>query len=111
MNERDRSRLQDMLLESQKLQQAISGKTRSDLEDYLTANGISHAIALIGEAASQISEVTRDQYPHIKWSQIIGMRNFLIHQYRRVDTDVIWQTATINVAELVNQLEKILSDD
>lgn len=55
MNELDRTRLLDMLDEARSLRLALMGKTRSDLDDYLTANGVRHAIALIGEAASQVT--------------------------------------------------------
>jgi uncharacterized protein with HEPN domain len=59
MNALDRTRLLDMLDEARSLQLALAGKTRPDLDDYLVANGVRHAIALIGEAASQVTAETR----------------------------------------------------
>ncbi len=109
MNERDRVRLLDMLDESRKLQTALEGKTRADLGDYLTANGVRHAIALIGEAASQVSDETRQQYTNIEWKDIIGMRNFVIHHYHRVSLDVVWDTATQSVSKLIVELDIILA--
>lgn len=33
----------------------------------------------------------------------------MIHGYQALDHDIIWDTATIQVSELIVQLEKILS--
>jgi uncharacterized protein with HEPN domain len=111
MNERDRVRLLDMLEEARKLQAALQSKTRADLDDYLTANGVRHAIALIGEAASQVSDETQQQYTKVAWKDIIGMRNFVIHHYHRVSLDVVWDTATHSVTELIILLDEILAGE
>lgn len=110
MNESDRIRLLDMLEEARRLQAALQGKSRADLDDYLIANGVRHAIALIGEAASQISEATRQQYPDLEWKEMIGMRNFVIHHYHRVSLDVVWDTAAKDIPALITQLDAILAD-
>ncbi len=110
MNERDKGHFRDIWNEGQQLQIALSDKTKVSLDDYLTANGVCHAIVLIGEAASQISAETRNQFPEIQWKLIIGMRNFVIHQYRRVDMDIIWHTATVSVPHLLTQIESLLKD-
>jgi len=31
-----------------------------------------------------------DKYPDIPWSKIIGMRNLLLHNYFKIDVDVVW---------------------
>jgi uncharacterized protein with HEPN domain len=81
----------------------------------LFANGVRHAIVLIGEAASQISSETRETYPDLPWKDMIGMRNFVVHQDHRVSDAVVWQTATQNIPLLSAQLETLLgtlaSDD
>lgn len=108
MKNRDQERLRDMLDESLRLQMALADKTRRDLDDYLIANGVCYAITLIGEAASKISDKTRLEYPQIEWRQVIGMRNFLVHDYRRVELDIVWQTATHSLSVLISQLTIIL---
>jgi len=110
MNERDRVRILDMLEEARQLQAALQDRTRADLDDYLIANGVRHAIALIGEAASQVSDETRTRYTDIEWKDILGMRNFVIHHYHRVSLDVVWDTATQSVNKLITQLDFILAN-
>jgi len=52
----------------------------------------------------------RDRYPDIPWSEIVGLRNRLIHGYDEVDFDILWQIVTDDLPPLVTALEKILSE-
>ncbi|MCZ7546280.1 MAG: DUF86 domain-containing protein [Anaerolineae bacterium] len=36
------------------------------------------------------------------------MRNKIIHEYRTVDYEVVWETVTIRLPELIAELEKAL---
>ena len=49
---------------------------------------------------------TRQQYPAIPWRDIIGMRNLLVHEYFRIDHDIVWQTVTVELPALVHALEE-----
>ena len=62
---------------------------------------------IIGEAASRISEKYQDEHPEIPWKRMIGMRNHLIHGYFTIDSDVIWDTATTEIPELIETLRKL----
>jgi uncharacterized protein with HEPN domain len=44
---------------------------------------------VIGEAAKNISDQTRETYPHIPWKNMAGMRDKLIHNYMGVDLDAV----------------------
>jgi uncharacterized protein with HEPN domain len=39
------------------------------------------------------------------------MRNFLFHVYFRVDNNILWETATVSIPELLEQLEASLPPD
>jgi uncharacterized protein with HEPN domain len=66
------------------------------LEDFAGNNMAKSAVVrqleIIGEAARNLSNEFKDQHTDIKWSDIISMRNWLIHQYFEVDTKVVWRT-------------------
>ncbi len=109
MNERDETRLRDMLDEAHLVQQFIVGKSRSDLfNDALLAHAVVRALEIIGEAASRVSAETRSQFPQIDWKNMAGMRNRIAHDYNNVDLDIVWETALGFVPELIHELEKIL---
>jgi uncharacterized protein with HEPN domain len=112
MNERDKTLLLDMLDAAKRVKLFIAGKGRPDLEaeNALLGFAVVRAVEIIGEAASKISLESRQTYPELAWRNIIGMRNRIVHDYNNVDYDILWQVATVNISELIPQLETILSE-
>ena len=99
-----------MLKAAKKADQLSRNRQRRDLDsDELFSLGITRLLEIIGEAASRVSEETRDRYPDIPWAQMIGMRNRLIHGYDVIDEDILWQTITKDIPSLVKILKKILN--
>jgi len=47
-------------------------------------------LQIIGEAVRGISSEFRTANPGIPWSDIIGMRNILVHHYFGIDRDAVW---------------------
>jgi uncharacterized protein with HEPN domain len=39
------------------------------------------------------------------------MRNRLVHAYFQIDLDVVWDTATLAVPELMRQIEAVLTSE
>lgn len=48
---------------------------------------------VIGEAAAKLSPALKAAAAQLPWSNIIAMRNLLVHEYFRVETDVVWEVA------------------
>ncbi len=76
--------------------------------DEVLACFIQKQLEIIGEAASKLSAATRAKAPELPWSQIVGMRNRLVHDYTRVDLDVVWEAVQNDVEPLRVQIEAIL---
>lgn len=73
----------------------VKGRRREDLDnDQMLAFGLVHALQIVGEAASKISDETRNEQPQIPWATIIGMRHRLVHAYFDIDLGILWTTAT-----------------
>lgn len=47
-------------------------------------------LELIGEAATNIPDEVRKQYPQIPWRKMVATRNKLIHGYLGIDNDTLW---------------------
>jgi uncharacterized protein with HEPN domain len=106
----DRIRLQHMLDAAREALTFVLGKSRASLDDErMLALSLVREIEIIGEAAAQISEETRQQLAEIPWAQIIAMRNRLIHAYFDVDLDRVWDTVTDDLPHLIADLENILT--
>jgi len=66
---------------------------------------------LIGEAATRLPDDLREKWPDIPWRQVIGLRNWLIHGYDGIDTEILWDVLGSRTAELVTQLDEMLSGE
>jgi uncharacterized protein with HEPN domain len=70
---------------------AAGSRLRCDLDsDDVFAAAMERFIEIIGEAASRVSEATRQRISGVPWYEIVGMRNRLIHGSASVDHDVMW---------------------
>jgi uncharacterized protein with HEPN domain len=112
MNDHDRIRFRHMRDAAAEICVFVRGKTRPDLDtDRLLVLALSMLIGIPGEAASRISPEVRAQHSAIPWTQIIGMRNRLIHGYFDINMDVLWETAAHRVPPFLAQVEAILESD
>jgi uncharacterized protein with HEPN domain len=67
-----------------------------------------HHIQIIGEAARGLSDPFRATHPDIPWTQIIGMRHILVHDYFGIDLEEVWGTVTKDMPVLKHQLTEAL---
>lgn len=65
-------------------------------------------LQIIGEAARALPEDVRALAPEIPWSNIVGMRNILVHGYFDIDTDIVWNAATRDVPAIKPAVERLL---
>ncbi len=90
----------------------VRDKTRADLDkDISLTLALVKTIEIVGEAAGRISAECRSSHPAIPWLDIIGMRHRLIHAYFDINSDIVWETVTDDLPQLVTELEKALSED
>jgi len=67
-------------------------------------------IEIIGEAANQVSEEARTQFPDIPWADITGMRHRLVHAYFDINLEILWRTVQQDLPPLLVALEKALDE-
>jgi uncharacterized protein with HEPN domain len=65
-------------------------------------------VMMVGEAAWRLSEGLKDQNPQVPWKQIEGMRHIMVHDYFKVDWDIVYATAKIHMPALKPQVETML---
>lgn len=109
MHRDDRVRLQHMLDAAQECIEFARHSCREDLErDRKLILALVKEIEIIGEAAYQLSEDTRCQFPDIPWEDIVGMRHRLVHAYFDINLDILWNTVVKDIPPLVEELRKVL---
>ena len=78
--------------------------------DQMRQRAVVYVIQVIGEAARRVPHDERDRIVGIPWSAVVGMRNKLVHDYLYVDFEEVWRTATNDLPDLIEALERILSN-
>ncbi len=106
---RDPSLLLDMLQAAQNAERFMTGVSRQDFDtDTKTQYAVLRALGIVGEAAGSVSEETRTQHPEIDWPNLVSLRNRLIHEYFRVDLDIVWEIVATEFVPLIQQLKAIV---
>ena len=91
----------------------------STLQDMLTDEDLQdialRQFTIIGEAAAHVSPATRQRYPQLDWHRVTALRNFVVHEYFRVDYTIVWDTI-VNILPGVAQelplvLQQVLADE
>lgn len=109
MQPRDLLYLGHMLDVSVQAVEKLRGKSREAFEaDDNLRLALTHLIQMIGEAARRVDAESRQRYPQIPWSDVIGMRHKIVHDYLDVDFDVVWEVVTTDLPELITQLRPIV---
>lgn len=106
---KDDAYLLDMLIAARKALGHISGLSWEDFaESDLHQDAVLWQLGIIGEAARLVSSTTREAHPEIPWSEIVGMRNRLIHEYFDIDLQRVWETVRQDLDVLIRLLEPLV---
>jgi uncharacterized protein with HEPN domain len=75
--------------------------------DKMRKLAVERQLEVIGQAANKISKETQNILNDIPWSNIIGLRNKLAHDYGEILAERIWNISRTSVQELLREIEKI----
>lgn len=104
----NREKLQDILEAIERINKyAVQGR-QSFEENELIQTWFIQNLQIIGEASRALSADIREENPQVPWSQIIGMRNILTHNYFEIDLDVVWLVIDRELPNLKPQIDSIL---
>ena len=53
----------------------------------------------------------RSRVVHVNWRMIANMRNFLVHEYFRVDSEVVWEVIHTEIVELKVHIMDYLNEE
>ena len=88
------------------------GRSRADLDtDRLLNLSLVRLLEVAGEAANRVPKEIQEGHSEIPWPQIISLRNRLIHGYRSIDLNIVWQIVTVDLLPLVVALEKVVEGE
>ena len=108
MRPEDQVRIKHMVEAAHDAARFVGGRARADLDtDRMLLFALIRCVEIIGEAARQITDETRNLSSDIPWNAIAGMRNRLIHAYFDVDAELVWKTVTVELPVLTARLRTL----
>lgn len=66
---------------------------------------------VIGEAAYHIGPELKDKYKKVDWRKIQGLRHILVHEYYRINPEILWNTRDKHLLNLLADLEEIIEKE
>ena len=77
------------------------------LADWLLQDAAIRNFEIVGEAVKRVSPELQAAHPEIPWADLAGFRDVLIHQYFRVDLEIVWALIAQRVAGLRGDLARL----
>ena len=106
---RDAALLLDMLIAAREAREFSEGLTWEEFQrSSLHQHAVAKALENIGEAARKVTDETRTMHPEIPWSQIIGLRHRIVHDYFRLDLVRMWEIVQNDVPALIEMIEPLV---
>jgi len=77
-------------------------------ENRLVQDAVVRNFEIVGEAAKNVSNRTRERFIQIPWKKMAGMRDKLIHNYMGVDLNAVWNTIEEIIPPVRKELENVV---
>ncbi len=105
----DRLRLQDIIDAIEVVAQYLPADRATFDRDPPLQSHIYRHVMIVGESAWSLSQAMKEQNPLIPWKQIEGMRHIMVHDYFKVDWDIVFAPARDQMPALKPQIESMLA--
>jgi uncharacterized protein with HEPN domain len=106
--DRDPLYVRHILEASNRIRDYTAGIDRTSfLRQPMVQDAVMRQLEIIGEAVKHLSPQFRDDHSQIRWRDIAGMRDKLIHDYFGVDVEAVWKTVEQDVPPLRGFVERL----
>lgn len=107
----DLSLLGDILDAILRVESYTLGITKEQfLENLMMQDAVMHQIEIVGEASNSISEEFRETHSSLPWSEMRAIRNKIVHDYRGINLQIIWDTVKNDLPLLKAQVRNLLGE-
>jgi uncharacterized protein with HEPN domain len=84
---------------------------RASIDSPVVADAVVYNLLVIGEVVKHLGEDVRAKEAAVPWSDIVGMRDLLAHEYFRVDAGIVERTVRTNLVDLDRAVARLRSSD
>jgi uncharacterized protein with HEPN domain len=107
--DRDKTYLLDILNSAELIADYTAGIKRDTFLDTIEIqDAVIRRLEIIGEATRRISNQFKEEHPDLPWKEMLGLRNFVIHEYEGIDLKVIWDTIKNNLPNLIGKVKGLI---
>lgn len=100
--------LRDILERIERIETYTQGGEVEFFQTTLIQDGVIRNFEVIGEAIKQLSPELRQEYPAIPWRKLAGFRDILIHAYRGIDFQLVWNTVEQDLPQIKSYILSII---
>ncbi len=86
----DRPYLADILQALQRIEEVGRRGREAFHADWVLQDAAIRNFEIVGEAVKRVSPGLQAAHSEIPWADLAGFRDVLIHQYFRVDMEIVW---------------------
>ncbi|MFZ2338222.1 MAG: DUF86 domain-containing protein [Bacteroidales bacterium] len=87
------------------------GLTKEEfLKDETLKRAVVRSLEIIGEASKKIPADFKIKWDKVKWKDMAGMRDRLIHDYMGVNYSIVWDVIKNKIPELFEQVSHVLEN-
>jgi uncharacterized protein with HEPN domain len=79
------------------------------LGDETLKRAVVRSLENIGEATKNIPADFKVNYDTIKWKEMAGMRDRLIHDYMGVNYTIVWDVISSKIPDLLHQVNQVIN--
>lgn len=100
--------LQDIITSIDKIESYTENLSFDDFsQNQMTIDAVVRNLEIIGEAAKNIPQDFCENHSDVPWSEMVAMRNKVIHEYFGVDIEILWKTIKEDLSSLKKQMEQL----
>ncbi|TSC92403.1 MAG: hypothetical protein CEN91_460 [Candidatus Berkelbacteria bacterium Licking1014_85] len=109
-NEKDRWRLNHIVEAIEYIEEFVGNISKDKFfDDYEKQSAVIRQFEIIGETANNLSPDFVNHYPQVNWSEVVSMRNAMIHDYFEVNIEIVWDTIKVDLPKLKSEINLILT--
>lgn len=98
--------LQDIQISCEKILKYTQGLSFDQFcQDELVYDAVIRNLIIIGEAAKNIPESSKNRFENIEWKKLCGLRNVIAHAYFGIDNLIVWNIIQTKIPELLHALQ------
>ena len=105
--------LSHILIECNYIKDVLNDENDFDkfIADETLKRAVVRSLEIIGDATKQITADLKYKWSNIKWRNIAGMRDKLIHDDIGVNYSIVWDVAKKRIPELIIQITEVIENE